>query len=88
MAFGSVTRLLSIMAYLPDYGCGIMPANDRLAGNEYLRTVKQSSLALVLPNVGSHILQEKLTLTQANVIQHANCLFSTLSSALDKAEPR
>ena len=58
MAFGSVTRLLSIMAYLPGYGCGIMPANDRLAGNEYLRTVKQPSLTLVKVNVGSQIFQD------------------------------
>ncbi len=44
MAFGSVTRLLSLMAYLPGYGCGILPGNDRSAENEYLRTVKQSML--------------------------------------------
>ena len=46
MAIGSVTRLLPSMAYLPGYGCEIVPANNRLAENEYLRTVKQSSLGL------------------------------------------
>ena len=45
MALGSVTRLLSIMAHLPGCGHVIMPATDRLAENEYLRTVKQSILA-------------------------------------------